>query len=201
MVNPGHPSGACETCKVRRVKCDENRPQCHRCTRSRRTCLGYRSLSTVQKRQHLKREQQISQHHRNSTEAIYRRNMLLSASLQTDQIAVNFAENFMLVPSSPNLCPGFLDGLESVLAQSDNHGLLKNALVCVTITYDSLSEPVETLEERSRLHNRYQAAIRDTRISLCLPRKSISLMTTVFLFALFEVCVRRSSVLSVLALT
>ncbi|KAI0407740.1 hypothetical protein F4802DRAFT_553170 [Xylaria palmicola] len=31
----------CLTCKIRRVKCDEGRPACHRCTSTSRTCDGY----------------------------------------------------------------------------------------------------------------------------------------------------------------
>ncbi|KIW24009.1 uncharacterized protein PV07_09748 [Cladophialophora immunda] len=31
----------CTTCKHRRIKCDEHKPSCKRCTRSGRVCLGY----------------------------------------------------------------------------------------------------------------------------------------------------------------
>ncbi|KAF4872331.1 Aspercryptin biosynthesis cluster-specific transcription regulator atnN [Colletotrichum siamense] len=31
----------CKTCKIRRVKCDEERPACHRCLSTGRTCDGY----------------------------------------------------------------------------------------------------------------------------------------------------------------
>jgi hypothetical protein len=41
MVNPGHPSKACATCKLRRIRCDLTRPICLRCTKSKRVCLGY----------------------------------------------------------------------------------------------------------------------------------------------------------------
>ncbi|KAB8229524.1 putative C6 transcription factor [Aspergillus alliaceus] len=35
------PSCACETCKLRKKKCDETRPSCIRCLKSNRTCKGY----------------------------------------------------------------------------------------------------------------------------------------------------------------
>ncbi|KAE8386067.1 hypothetical protein BDV23DRAFT_175738 [Aspergillus alliaceus] len=35
------PSCACETCKLRKKKCDETRPSCIRCLKSNRTCRGY----------------------------------------------------------------------------------------------------------------------------------------------------------------
>lgn len=34
----------CRTCKIRRVKCDEDRPACHRCTSTGRTCDGYAAV-------------------------------------------------------------------------------------------------------------------------------------------------------------
>lgn len=33
--------GACRTCKVRKVKCDEGRPCCNRCQSTGRICEGY----------------------------------------------------------------------------------------------------------------------------------------------------------------
>ncbi|RAH51462.1 Zn(II)2Cys6 transcription factor [Aspergillus brunneoviolaceus CBS 621.78] len=42
MVYRGKPSGGCDTCRARKVKCDETRPVCLRCTKARRTCAGYR---------------------------------------------------------------------------------------------------------------------------------------------------------------
>lgn len=42
MVYRG-PSGGCQTCRKRRVKCDETRPACNNCTRRRVACPGYSS--------------------------------------------------------------------------------------------------------------------------------------------------------------
>ncbi|KAG9228903.1 hypothetical protein BJ875DRAFT_216915 [Amylocarpus encephaloides] len=33
------PSEACQTCKIRRIKCDEAKPTCQRCTKSHRICI------------------------------------------------------------------------------------------------------------------------------------------------------------------
>ncbi|KAH7389287.1 hypothetical protein DE146DRAFT_663725 [Phaeosphaeria sp. MPI-PUGE-AT-0046c] len=41
MVNPGHPSRGCATCKKRRIRCDERKPTCTHCARAKRPCLGY----------------------------------------------------------------------------------------------------------------------------------------------------------------
>ncbi|KAL2195646.1 hypothetical protein P885DRAFT_39720 [Corynascus similis CBS 632.67] len=42
MVYGGKPSRGCRTCRARRIKCDEGRPTCKRCEKSRRECGGYR---------------------------------------------------------------------------------------------------------------------------------------------------------------
>lgn len=36
----------CLTCRKRRIKCDERKPHCYNCERSKKLCLGYESLST-----------------------------------------------------------------------------------------------------------------------------------------------------------
>jgi hypothetical protein len=42
MVNIGKPSGGCKLCLFRRIKCDETKPFCLRCKKSKRECPGYR---------------------------------------------------------------------------------------------------------------------------------------------------------------
>ncbi|KAK3684190.1 hypothetical protein B0T22DRAFT_271386 [Podospora appendiculata] len=42
MVYGGKPSRGCRTCRTRRIKCDEAKPTCKRCEKSKRECLGYR---------------------------------------------------------------------------------------------------------------------------------------------------------------
>ncbi|KAE9372477.1 hypothetical protein N431DRAFT_375686 [Stipitochalara longipes BDJ] len=43
MVNTGKPSQGCGTCRARRIKCDERKPTCFRCQKSKRECTGYRN--------------------------------------------------------------------------------------------------------------------------------------------------------------
>ncbi|KAK5050784.1 hypothetical protein LTR84_003343 [Exophiala bonariae] len=47
MVYPGHPSRGCFACRRKKVKCDETKPQCNRCTRVGKVCPGYRSESEI----------------------------------------------------------------------------------------------------------------------------------------------------------
>lgn len=50
MPNPGHPSRGCNVCRAMKVKCDESRPACARCTRAGRVCTGYRAESELFRR-------------------------------------------------------------------------------------------------------------------------------------------------------
>ncbi|KAK1471710.1 hypothetical protein CPAR01_02695 [Colletotrichum paranaense] len=47
MVNTGHPSRACKLCRARRIKCDETKPFCLKCAKSKRTCPGYRDAFEI----------------------------------------------------------------------------------------------------------------------------------------------------------
>ncbi|KAF2092986.1 hypothetical protein NA57DRAFT_49197 [Rhizodiscina lignyota] len=48
MVGIGGRSKACDNCRRRRVKCDQTRPECHKCLRLRLTCGGYPDLTVIQ---------------------------------------------------------------------------------------------------------------------------------------------------------
>ena len=41
MVYSGKPSSACRTCRQRRIRCDELRPSCTQCIKTRKECQGY----------------------------------------------------------------------------------------------------------------------------------------------------------------
>ncbi|KAG5927818.1 hypothetical protein E4U42_001734 [Claviceps africana] len=42
MVYCGKPSRGCQMCRTRRIKCDETKPTCNQCAKSRRICPGYK---------------------------------------------------------------------------------------------------------------------------------------------------------------
>ena len=44
MVNTGKPSRGCKMCRARRIRCDERKPFCMRCEKSKRICPGYRDV-------------------------------------------------------------------------------------------------------------------------------------------------------------
>ncbi|KAM3074283.1 hypothetical protein ACMFMG_002903 [Clarireedia jacksonii] len=50
----------CRTCKIRRVKCDEDKPFCKKCTSTGRSCDGYEILADLKKRTLAKKSPSIS---------------------------------------------------------------------------------------------------------------------------------------------
>ncbi|KAI5950635.1 hypothetical protein CANMA_005295 [Candida margitis] len=44
----------CLTCRKRRIKCDERKPSCFNCERSKKVCLGYENLSNLQPRKRIR---------------------------------------------------------------------------------------------------------------------------------------------------
>ncbi|KAL7904564.1 hypothetical protein GGI35DRAFT_489681 [Trichoderma velutinum] len=60
MVNTGKPSMACATCKVRRTRCDKQRPACSQCRKSGWVCPGFPSEADVLFRHHTPASQQTS---------------------------------------------------------------------------------------------------------------------------------------------
>ncbi|KAL1793141.1 hypothetical protein ACET3X_008123 [Alternaria dauci] len=47
MVYRGKPSKACERCRGRRLRCDQQRPTCSSCARAGATCTGYRDTTNI----------------------------------------------------------------------------------------------------------------------------------------------------------
>ncbi|KAK2629892.1 hypothetical protein QTJ16_000712 [Diplocarpon rosae] len=50
MVNTGKPSRGCYMCRERRIKCDEGKPHCMKCQKSKRICPGYRDTNELKLR-------------------------------------------------------------------------------------------------------------------------------------------------------
>ncbi|KAK1959659.1 hypothetical protein LY78DRAFT_685754 [Colletotrichum sublineola] len=61
MVYTGKPSSGCKLCRIRKVKCDEAKPFCMRCTRSKRHCPGYGPVTRDQSKTSSERLKRLSQ--------------------------------------------------------------------------------------------------------------------------------------------
>ncbi|PYH46509.1 Zn(II)2Cys6 transcription factor domain-containing protein [Aspergillus saccharolyticus JOP 1030-1] len=56
---PGRSRNGCNTCRIRRVKCDEERPHCRRCQTTGRKCDGYNVLPAKQQQQQQQQQRQF----------------------------------------------------------------------------------------------------------------------------------------------
>ena len=187
MVNPGHPSGACETCKVRRIKCDETRPYCLCCISTGRICVGYRS-HRLTSRQFARRQQKNLQWSSERTEASNSYRTGLSTSLLEDSNTFYFFEHFLPSPSEPRSSRIFLDSLRTTLANMDGYDTLRTTLAIIASGYRSLSQPLQTRRERRALLQGYQTVVHATRQRLSSQHISGALIVSVYLLALYEVC-------------
>ena len=186
MVNPGHPSNACGTCKARRIKCDEARPYCRKCISSKRTCLAYHSRSLPsQDHSHIAQRRQRPDR-RLITTALWSQNTLSSPYIN-DGVTLRFAENFILIAQDPYSPGGFLGGLGTALYRPNKYDTLRVTLRVFAGSYYSLSQSYQTREERRSFLHGYQTAICGTRCALSSPRRSGTLVMTLYLLALFEV--------------
>ncbi|KAK1561340.1 uncharacterized protein LY79DRAFT_531569 [Colletotrichum navitas] len=61
MVYTGKASSGCKLCRIRKVKCDEAKPFCMRCTKSKRHCPGYGSVGRDQAKTSAERLKRLRQ--------------------------------------------------------------------------------------------------------------------------------------------
>ncbi|KAK3321233.1 hypothetical protein B0T19DRAFT_262254 [Cercophora scortea] len=140
MVYGGKPSRGCRTCRTRRIKCDEAKPTCKRCEKSKRECLGYRpefeivhrdqTRSTVRRMRRAvsQQRQQEQQYYLLTPSHSPPPQLFQSSSRQTQspspvpaptipigqRAACHFASNFILVPLDSH-AQGFMDYLVPLL--------------------------------------------------------------------------------------
>ncbi|KAI0118091.1 hypothetical protein F4776DRAFT_635104 [Hypoxylon sp. NC0597] len=106
MVYCGKPSKGCQMCRTRRIKCDETKPTCNQCAKSRRQCPGYKD--------------EFDLVFRNETQATERR-----ARKASRKVSVQKPEKRESASSTPScssgdltLSPVFSDTIKSPLEQA-----------------------------------------------------------------------------------
>ncbi|OJJ44257.1 hypothetical protein ASPZODRAFT_72043 [Penicilliopsis zonata CBS 506.65] len=100
MVYRGKPSTGCQTCRTRRIKCDETRPSCKACARVGRPCPGYRHPFDV-----ILRDQTASVQNKNSS----------SRGTAAEGEAVSRVSSSMVKPSRDASSAGGSEALLNVL--------------------------------------------------------------------------------------
>ena len=121
MVNLGI-SRACLTCKTRKIRCDEGRPTCERCTKSKRTCLGYkgevdtRLQGRTSKFVNSKRAVLLPPAFQRPSPPLNRLDMNWDPEVRA--AFIRFFSDFVLVPKDRSLTRGYFDGLEHLLTKA-----------------------------------------------------------------------------------
>ncbi|KAF2128765.1 hypothetical protein P153DRAFT_291832 [Dothidotthia symphoricarpi CBS 119687] len=92
----------CKTCKIRRTKCDEEKPYCNRCTSTGRICDGYDSTWTTST---FKATQSRSRDHASPSSELVRTRIpvLLAPSLQLDSVQERESFEFFITHAMPSL--------------------------------------------------------------------------------------------------
>ncbi|RDA82853.1 hypothetical protein CP532_0951 [Ophiocordyceps camponoti-leonardi (nom. inval.)] len=131
MVYCGKPSRGCQMCRTRRIKCDETKPTCNQCAKSRRLCPGYKdefdlvfrneTQATKRRAKKANTKALALKHGRDvdssSSSADSSLSPASSAGIQPpprvaieDQAACHFMSNFVLVPHQGSV-RGFMEFL------------------------------------------------------------------------------------------
>lgn len=183
MVNPGHPSRGCATCKLKRIKCDETRPTCKKCASSKRICLGYNGKKPAEL--HCGNKPLRGQESR----LLYPKTECRDLTLPT--------ETGWTIPR--RLCLGSASSIDSLivspfpqlgLTQADN---INRAIQCTIEAmgagFQSLQEPAQTFSARKKLHQKYQFAIHSLRSMISSASGSPVSYAPAYMFALYEVSI------------
>lgn len=175
MVNPGHPSRGCATCKLRRIKCDQAQPRCQKCESSKRLCLGY-------DRQNLAVSKRTAKVH---TSGLQSEDALSAAWTLRKPHPVQS----IVVPGPAIMSEDSKD--PKTLSDSPKLEQYKSAVQYemepINSGFQSLQASSCTLSAHKNLQKRYQYAIHDLSSTLALSRDLSSSCHQAYLFTLYEV--------------
>ncbi|KAK9319181.1 hypothetical protein V1517DRAFT_60497 [Lipomyces orientalis] len=157
MVNHGV-SRACKACKARREKCDETRPSCRRCLKAKRTCPGYQVDADLLF-WHYRDSASTGSSHQSSTRPFDPTGRWLLVSLpdgtddpQLDDHAVTaFLNDYCLVLENRLLSRGYLEGLETLLAQAGPSSDLAQATRVVALASNGTKLSRSALVHKARV--------------------------------------------------
>ncbi|KAI1338099.1 hypothetical protein F5Y15DRAFT_131226 [Xylariaceae sp. FL0016] len=213
MVYCGKPSRGCQMCRTRRIKCDETKPTCNQCAKSRRQCPGYKD--------------EFDLVFRNETQATERRAMkankkalaqktkqessdgspigIVNPDLQRaikspleqalvpqlntpveHQASCHFVSNFILIPKEGSTV-GFLDFVVPLLKQDGPLNHLQHAFNACSMSFlNNRAATGDKLQDQAFYE--YTRALNATNTALRDPRqqKTDATLAAVLLLGLFE---------------
>lgn len=197
MVNPGHASKGCTTCKLRRIRCDYGRPFCLRCTKSGRICLGYNSQAKMSRNKAGCRNSALMLHPSAAT-----CQLTGLCPLHVPSLSHYKADDSATQSHLDNLCHRVAYGNSRMnvyrlvwdqfdkepRADREHLGMVVwSMLGTLNYAFYSLRQSVQTMEARKDLLQRYGSATRQLREALTVWPCSSALIIPVFHFSLYEV--------------
>ncbi|RSM04923.1 hypothetical protein CDV31_009803 [Fusarium ambrosium] len=178
MVNYGVSRG-CETCKKRRKKCDETRPACKRCLKSRRVCPGYKDDGML-----------VFRHYQplDYPNTLQLDKWSPTTDILLEEVALDiFLDSVVVQSHDRGQSRGFLDGM---------HSLLANAAPTCTLISAARVIVLASIANRTRRHSllataqrRYGQLLVDFTTSLSRANSHISSghFLTAVLLGLYEI--------------
>ncbi|KAI1277829.1 hypothetical protein F5Y07DRAFT_388174 [Xylaria sp. FL0933] len=160
MVYCGKPSRGCQMCRTRRIKCDETKPTCNQCSKSRRQCPGYmddfdlmfrnetkaterRAQKANKKALAQKAEKQESSPSDTSSTALFSPTSIKSSGSSVvaspafsieEQASCHFISHFILMPKDGRTV-GHMDFLLPLLKQEGPDSHIQHAFNACALTF------------------------------------------------------------------
>ncbi|KUJ09759.1 uncharacterized protein LY89DRAFT_740831 [Mollisia scopiformis] len=186
MVNFGR-SGACITCKQRKVKCDESRPGCQKCHKIGKSCPGYPDKWDLAFRNENKIIQRKVQWKQKALEEFPSAKLLMLENALADerlQALCLFFQDYTI--STCGICPGWLHFLPKMYQMSAATSLLHHA-VC-TAAYANLAQKTERPDLAIMAMSHYRESLEVVKQTLVFPGTAFddSTMTGVILLGIYE---------------
>ncbi|KAH7141522.1 hypothetical protein B0J13DRAFT_637253 [Dactylonectria estremocensis] len=174
MVNLG-PSKGCQTCKQRRIKCDEGKPSCERCLRVGRQCGGYSKKPVIIRfREDTIKESAIEQAqkspHQRQQVLVARKPSLVPAlsPVQRDVALAFFLGHFATTGRDFESARGFFEVLSPVVAKEAPSSAISTAVTAIATRMHTLwrdgataSPSTNCLQTHSLALKRLQQALKD----------------------------------------
>ncbi|KAG4443538.1 hypothetical protein IFR05_001011 [Cadophora sp. M221] len=205
MVNYGA-SGACQTCKKRKIKCDQTRPSCLRCEKIGKLCPGYLDgwdLNFRSENDALLAKSAIRQKPIHGKSAVLSFSPVSSAespASATPSTAPFLSEELVdsihqhAIPlffqdytiESCGRCPGYLDYLPQLYRRSTEDPLLPVALLAAA--YGNIAQKFDRQDIAIKAMSHYRKALRMAHAVLSNDLGAISdtTMTAIMLLGLYE---------------
>lgn len=195
MVNPGHASKGCTTCKLRRIRCDYGRPFCLNCTKSKRVCLGYNIHANITHKKAGCKNAALMLHPSAATCQLTGLCPLpgLSHSKEDDSATQSYIDKICHRAASENgriTVPRVIRNQFHKEPRTEKERLgmvMLSMLGTLNSAFYSLRQSMQTMETRKDLLQRYGSATRQLREALTVWPFSSALLVPIFHFSLYEV--------------